>query len=37
MHAMGMVLNSKEMFLKLAIPKKETKILKTTLCGIVKI
>ena len=30
-----MVLTSKEFFLKLAIPKKQVKSLKTNLCGIV--
>ena len=32
---MGMVLTSEELFLKLAVPKKQAKSLKTTLCGIV--
>ena len=32
---MDMVLTSKELFLKLAVPKKQAKSLKTTLCGIV--
>ena len=35
MHVMYMVLTSKELFLKLAVPKKQAKSLKTTLCGIV--
>ena len=30
-----MVLTSEELFLKLAVPKKQAKPLKTTLCGIV--
>ena len=30
-----MLLTSKEVFLKLAVPKKQAKSLKTTLCGIV--
>ena len=32
---MDMVLNSIELFLKLVAPKKQAKLLKTTLCGIV--
>ena len=36
MYVIDMVLNSKELFLKLAVPKKQAKSLKTTLCGIVK-
>ena len=35
MHAMDMVLTSEGLFLKLAVPKKQLKSLKTTLCGIV--
>ena len=35
MHAMDMVLTSKYLFLKLAVPKKQAKSLKTTLWGIV--
>ena len=35
MHAMDMVLASKKLFLKLAVPKKQAKSLKTALCGIV--
>ena len=35
MHAMDMVLSSKELLLKLADPKKRAKSLKNTLCGIV--
>ena len=35
MNAMDMVLTSKELLLKLAVPKKQAKPLKTTLGGIV--
>ena len=35
MHAMDMALTSKELFLKLAVLKKQAKSLKTTLCEIV--
>ena len=35
MHVMNMVLTSKELFPKLAVPKKQAKFLKSTLCGIV--
>ena len=35
MYAMDMVLTSKEMLLKLAVPKNQVKCLKITLCGIV--
>ena len=35
MHAKDMVLTSKELLLKLAVPKKQTKSLKTTLYEIV--
>ena len=35
MHAMDIVLTSKELFLKLVIPKMQAKSLQTTLCGIV--
>ena len=35
MHALDMVWASKELFLKLAVPKKQAKSLNTTLCGIV--
>ena len=35
LHVMDMVLTSKELLLKLAVPKKQAKSLKTTLCGIV--
>ena len=35
MHAMDMVLTIKELFLKLAVPQKQAKSLKTALSGIV--
>ena len=35
MHVMDIVLTSKELFLKLAVLKKQAKSLKTTLCGTV--
>ena len=35
MHVINMVLTSKELFPKLAVPKKQAKFLKSTLCGIV--
>ena len=35
LHVMVMVLTSKELLLKLAVPKKQAKSLKTTLCVIV--
>ena len=35
MHVIDMVLTSKKLFLKLAVPKKQAKSLKTTLCRIV--
>ena len=35
MHAMDIVLAGKELFFKLAVPKKQANSLKTTLCGIV--